>query len=228
MHCQQCGHQNESGSKYCGKCGNALTALNSDSPSPTATVSREQGRSGLILTFGILSLAFLGPIFGIPAWVMANTDLRKIRGGIIDISHKGMTQVGLVLGIIGTFLTPFIIIVGIAIAVGLSMFTAQSVGANRDAIIADLTGLAANAYQYRIRPESMGGGGDSYAGYSIPTSLQSNENGEYVVVGMPGTRSITFKGTSAQYTEDSVVATFGHNGRLVGSFKFSGPNFAGE
>jgi len=74
-----------------------------------------------------------------------------------------------------------VIIVGIAIAVGLSMFTAQSVGANRDAIISDLTNLAANAYQYRIRPTTMGGGGGSYVGYALPPSLASNENGVYTV-----------------------------------------------
>jgi hypothetical protein len=159
---------------------------------------------------------------------MGNADLKKIRKGIIDASAKGMTQTGMVLGIIGTFISPFIIIIGIAIAVGLSMFTAQSVGANRDAIIADLTNLAANAYQYRIRPEVMGGGGGSYAGYSIPYSLQSNENGTYEVVGRATSRSITFKGTSTQYTSDSVQGTYGPDGKLVGSFKFAGPNFAGE
>ncbi|MCX5729611.1 MAG: hypothetical protein NTZ28_12390, partial [Nitrospirae bacterium] len=49
-----------------------------------------------------------------------------------------------------------VIIVGIAIAVGLSLFSAQSVQSNRDAIINDLNNLAAQAYQYRIRPTSMG------------------------------------------------------------------------
>ena len=52
-----------------------------------------------------------------------------------------------------------VIIVGIAIAVGLSLFSAQSIQANKDAIINDLNNLAANAYQYRIRPTTMGGGG---------------------------------------------------------------------
>ena len=41
-----------------------------------------------------------------------------------------------------------VIIVGIAIAVGLSMFSAQSVGANKDAIINGLNKLAADSYQY--------------------------------------------------------------------------------
>lgn len=228
MYCQKCGHKNDPDAKFCSKCGNPIEAQKPGTIVQDQSSAREPGRSGTILTLGILSLVFLGPVFGIPAWVMANTDLRKIRSGIIDVSHKGMTQAGRVLGIIGTLLIPVIIIIGIAIAVGLSMFTAQSVGANRDAIIADLTGLAANAYQYRIRPDSMGGGDGSYAGYSIPFSLQSNENGTYVVVGRPSSRSITFKGTSAQYPDDSVEGTYGQNGKLVGAFKFSGPNFAGQ
>ena len=45
-----------------------------------------------------------------------------------------------------------VIIVGIAIAVGLSLFSAQSVQSNSDAIINDLNNLAAQAYQFRIRP----------------------------------------------------------------------------
>ncbi len=59
-----------------------------------------------------------------------------------------------------------VIIVGIAIAVGLSLFSAQSVQANKDAIVNDLNNLAANAYQYRIRPTSMGGGGNNYTGFT--------------------------------------------------------------
>lgn len=119
-----------------------------------------------------------------------------------------------------------VIIVGIAIAVGLSMFTAQSVGANRDAIISDLTNMAANAYQYRIRPTTMGGGGGDYTGYSIPPSLASNENGAYTL-GTVAATSVQFTGTSAQYTSDSVTGTYGADGKLVGTFTFAGPNFSG-
>jgi hypothetical protein len=119
-----------------------------------------------------------------------------------------------------------VIIVGIAIAVGLSMFTAQSVGANRDAIIADMTNLAANAYQHRIRPTTMGGGGGDYSTYAIPPSLATNENGSYTL-GTVSATSIQFTGVSSQYTTDSVTGTYGPDGKLVGSFTFSGPNFAG-
>ena len=69
-----------------------------------------------------------------------------------------------------------VIIDGIAIAVGLSLFTANSIQANKDAMINDINNIAANAYQYRIRTSSMGGGNNSYVGYTIPTRLSSNSN----------------------------------------------------
>ena len=111
-----------------------------------------------------------------------------------------------------------VIIVGIAIAVGLSMFTAQSVNANRDAIIADITNMAANAYQYRIRPVSMGGGGGSYAGYTLPVSLASNENGSYTVT--VAAALVTFTGTSAQ-GYGTVTGGYDGSGRLSGTFTFT-------
>src|SRR3990170_6551910 len=72
-----------------------------------------------------------------------------------------------------------VIIVGIAIAVGLSLFSAQSIQANKDAIINDLNNIAAHAYQFKIRPTSMGGGQGSYSGYSIPSKMASNENATF-------------------------------------------------
>ena len=89
-----------------------------------------------------------------------------------------------------------VIIVGIAIAVGLSLFTSQSIQSNKDAIINDINNLAANAYQYRIRPASMGGGAGSYTGWTIPTKMSSNENGTY---------SITNNGTTVDITGSSIT-----------------------
>ncbi|HWP81910.1 MAG TPA: hypothetical protein VNN76_04555 [Bacteroidota bacterium] len=115
-----------------------------------------------------------------------------------------------------------VIIVGIAIAVGLSMFTAQSIGANKDAIIADLTNLSANAYQFRIRPTAMGGGGGStYVGYQIPGTLSSNENATYTISAVDATY-ITFSATSTQDASNLVVGKYGPDGKLTGSFTFSG------
>jgi hypothetical protein len=117
-----------------------------------------------------------------------------------------------------------VIIVGIAIAVGLSLFSAQSVQANRDAIINDMNNLAAHAYQYYIRPTSMAGGGGQYDGYVIPTKLSSNENATYtstVTAGKAG--NVQFVGTSTSVTDGSVTATV--NAQGVISFDSFGAAF---
>src|SRR5216684_855113 len=49
----------------------------------------------------------------------------------------------------------------------------------RDAIINHLNNLAADAYQFRIRPATMGGGGGIYTGFTIPRRLASDDNAEY-------------------------------------------------
>ena len=120
-----------------------------------------------------------------------------------------------------------VIIVGIAIAVGLSLFAANSVQANRDAIVNDINNLAANAYQFRIRPVSMGGGGGVYdatkgaaQAYSIPFKMSSNDNATYTLVVAEPT--VTFTGTStANPSNGTVKADLDGNGKLS-NFVFSG------
>jgi hypothetical protein len=107
-----------------------------------------------------------------------------------------------------------VIIVGIAIAVGLSLFSAQSVQSNRDAIINDLNNLAAQAYQFRIRPTSMGGGQGDYTTFAIPSKMKTNENATYT--SSPSQNSIVFTAVSAQNASNSVTVTIDSNGRLAG------------
>ena len=110
-----------------------------------------------------------------------------------------------------------VIIVGIAIAVGLSLFSAQSVASNKDAIVNDLGNLAATAYQFKIRPVSMGGGGGSYTGFTIPSKMSSNDNATYVTTGTPGA-TVVYKATSANGT---VTATVDVDGKL-GTWVYTG------
>jgi len=58
----------------------------------------------LILVLGILSLFMCGIITGIPAWVMANSDLREMDAGTMDPGGRGATQAGKVCGIISVVL----------------------------------------------------------------------------------------------------------------------------
>ncbi len=112
-----------------------------------------------------------------------------------------------------------VIIVGIAIAVGLSLFSAQSIQSNRDAIINDLNNLAAQAYQFRIRPSSMGGGQGKYDGFTIPTKMSANENAKYVPT--VTTDVITIVATSAQNTTNTVTVKIDSDGKL-GSWTYAG------
>ena len=89
-----------------------------------------------------------------------------------------------------------VIIVGIAIAVGISQFGAHSTQANKDGVISSLVNVSANAYQYRIRPTTMGGGGNSYVGYTVPSKMASDDNGSYAISGSPSSTAIAFAGTS--------------------------------
>jgi len=83
-----------------------------------------------------------------------------------------------------------VIIVGIAVAVGITMFQDNAVDQNRSAVIADLTTLAAKAQQYYAKPVTLGGGGNSFVGLTADATglgdlasvaFTNNANGTYTV-----------------------------------------------
>ncbi|MGA9408754.1 MAG: hypothetical protein WBW71_16595, partial [Bacteroidota bacterium] len=83
-----------------------------------------------------------------------------------------------------------VIIVGIAVAVGITMFQDNAVDQNRSAVIADLTTLSAKAQQYYAKPTTLGGGGNSFVGLTADatglgilasTAFTDNANGTYTV-----------------------------------------------
>ena len=84
---------------------------------PPGASPMEPHRGVLILVLGILSLTvcqLTGPF----AWIMGNTDMRKIRAGQMDPSGEGMTQGGRICGIIGSIF----IILGAVVAIILVLF----------------------------------------------------------------------------------------------------------
>lgn len=58
----------------------------------------------LILILGILSWVLLGPLAGIPAWIMGNSAMKEIDSGQADPSERGLVQAGKILGMISTIL----------------------------------------------------------------------------------------------------------------------------
>lgn len=86
-----------------------------------------------------------------------------------------MGQMQLLLVVLG------VLLVGIAIAVGITMFQGNAVESTRNAIINDLGYFAQRARSYYNKPTTSGGGGRSFAGLTIGalSSMTENANGIY-------------------------------------------------
>ncbi len=104
-----------------------------------------------------------------------------------------------------------VIIVGIAVAVALALFSDNAASSNRNAMTTDLLHVAAKARHYYGRPTSMGGGGKSFVGLTIDKLVTdkflANANGRYYVVGTPNNDSAVFRGTGnvVQTNGDSII-----------------------
>ncbi len=89
-----------------------------------------------------------------------------------------------------------VIIVGIAVVVGINVFTAQNTNSNRDAVTSDLTTIAAQAQQFYKKPAALGGGGNSFTGFTIPANMQKNPNGSYTATVTATEVTLVGKGTT--------------------------------
>ena len=107
-----------------------------------------------------------------------------------------------------------VIIVGIAIAVGISQFGAHSTQANKDGVTSSLVNVSANAYQYKIRPTTMGGGGSTYTGYTIPSKMSKDDNGTYAT-GTVNAQNIQIVGTSTINTAWVATCTADDSGKTT-------------
>ena len=99
-----------------------------------------------------------------------------------------------------------VIVVGIAVAVGITMFTDNAQSANRDAVTNDLVNLSSRAQQHYRRPAALGGGqgafdnsngGVAIATISQLTSKPTNANGTYVL-GTVAATNIILTGTGTE------------------------------
>ena len=85
----------------------------------------ERGVVILILgIIGIVACQILGPI----AWVMGNADMKEIRAGLRDPAGEQLTNVGRILGIIGTVLLGLNIVITMFVVV--MMVIGAAAGAN--------------------------------------------------------------------------------------------------
>ncbi|MCK5050861.1 MAG: hypothetical protein KAS53_03935 [Candidatus Cloacimonetes bacterium] len=83
-----------------------------------------------------------------------------------------------------------VIIVGIAVAVGITMFNAQATNSNRQAIMGDMNNLASSALAFYKTPTTHGGGGNTWGaldnlgnwlGYEWDGSICTTGNGTFTI-----------------------------------------------
>jgi Tfp pilus assembly protein PilE len=96
-----------------------------------------------------------------------------------------------------------IIIVGIAIAVGISMFKSSAVDANRSAVSSDLTNLASKAQRYYRTPVELGGGGQNFKNFALSPLDTGNANGSYSLSTDPPSGATYVPGSTAPITNDA-------------------------
>jgi hypothetical protein len=98
-----------------------------------------------------------------------------------------------------------IIIVGIAIAISVQLFRSNAIESKRDLLIEETTSLATMAIQYYKKPQAMGGGGRSFAGWEIPSQMVQTFNGNFMrAVVSPAVVIITGTGSEAITDTDSI------------------------
>ena len=79
-----------------------------------------------------------------------------------------------------------VIIVGVAVAVGITMFGKQSASANREALRADLATFAAQAIAFYKTPAGMAGGGNGSPGFGASIAEAQRTVGRWIGLGQDG------------------------------------------
>ena len=79
----------------------------------------------------------------------------------------------------------------------------------------DLRNLAAEAFQYKIRPATMNGSKDrSYQGYKIPQAWVASTTATYQIISNDG-KTIVLRGTSKMYPLQFIEMSYDSTGTLV-------------
>ena len=118
-----------------------------------------------------------------------------------------MGQQQLLLIVLGT------IIVGVAVVVGINMFTTGAINAERDALLQDVNNIASTAAAYWRKPAALGGGARDFSAVAdvvVFGADSANANGTYVL-SAPGVTSFTLTATGANEGV-IIVATVTQNG----------------
>jgi predicted Zn finger-like uncharacterized protein len=118
--CPGCGKQTHRDYSVCPFCGERLARPVGRRKGRRLRLDAEPHRGGLILTLGIVGIVAVfvcapfgtpfGLIFGILAWVLGRSDLKKMSSGEMDQDGESSTRSGWICGIIATCLGLLVIL----------------------------------------------------------------------------------------------------------------------
>lgn len=89
-----------------------------------------------------------------------------------------------------------VIIVGIAVVVGLSLFQSKSADATVDTMVQEMMSIMTDAQQYRQKTTNTGGGGGSFLGFTAASNKLNTQTATYTVALRRQNREIRITGTS--------------------------------
>ena len=98
-----------------------------------------------------------------------------------------------------------VIVVGIAVVVGINLFSANAESSAKDSIISQGTNIGALAQQYYKKPTAMGGGENTFTGFTIPADLQKTADATWTA--SVSAQSITLTGTPVDASYSWTVTT---------------------
>ncbi len=110
-----------------------------------------------------------------------------------------MGQQQLLLIVLGT------IIVGVAVVVGINMFTTGAINAERDALVQDVNNIASSAASYWRKPAALGGGARDFTGIADVTVFGADSSNANGVFTMTVTNSTTIVVTATGANEGVIV-----------------------
>ena len=73
-----------------------------------------------------------------------------------------------------------LILVGVAVIFAITLFRQKAVDSKRDLLINEGGNIATDALEFYKRPAGLGGGGNTFLGWSIPSSIVTTATGYYV------------------------------------------------
>ena len=103
-----------------------------------------------------------------------------------------------------------VIIVGIAVVVGITIFGSNADQANKDAVTQDCLRIAAGAQGFYAKPSMLGGGGNTFTGITVADcgmKPDSNANAKYSFSAVSAT-SCTVKGVSNTVFKTGTTKSF--------------------